>query len=1052
MIERVIEWSVRNRFLVILALVALIVGGMFSVVRTSLDAIPDLSDNQVIVYTEWSGRSPQIVEDQVTYPLEAALQGLPHVKAVRASSAFGFSMVYAIFDDATDLYFARTRVLERLASIQASLPAGVSPMLGPDGTGVGQVFWYTVDGKGYDLGTLRSLQDWYLKLQLQSVPGVAEVASIGGFVRQYQIDVDPTKLYSYGVTTKDVVNAVKMSNNEVGGGLLEQNASEYAIRGQGYVRSVADLENIVVKTAPGGIPVSIKDIATVQLGNDLRRGLLDKDGQGEAVGGLIVMRYGENAKAVIDRVKAKLKELEKGLPSGVHVNVAYDRSELIERAVDTLKHSLVEEALIVSAVILLFLLHVRSALIVVLSIPVAVLISFILMNALGISSNLMSLGGVAIAIGVLVDAGIVMVENAHRHLAEGEEPEPGSAIARTPDLTETVIASAKQVGRPIFFSLLIILLSFAPVFLLEGQEGKLFRPLALTKTFSMAGAALLSITLVPVLMTFLLKGHLRPESQNPVSRCFIALYRPILALALRFKRSTIALAMMALVLTVPVVRSVGSEFMPPLDEGTLLYMPIMLPDVNISEAKRILQVEDRVLRGFPEVSSVLGKVGRAETSTDPAPVSMVETVVNLKPRSQWPNPDKTKDELISEMEEKVRIPGVADGWTQPIINRINMLSTGVRTDLGLKIYGADLQELEHLAVQAETILKEIPGAKDVAAERVIGGRFIDISPNREAIARYGLQVSDVQDVIESAIGGVNLTTTVEGRQRFPVRVRYAPDFRGDPGQLSQVLVPTPRGAQVPLSLLANVSETMGAPMINSENGLLRSVVYLNVRGRDMGSFVDQAKQVLAERLKLPAGYYLGWSGQYENQIRAKNRLQILIPIVLAVILLLLYLTFQSIVAALIVVLSVPFALIGGVLLQKILGFNFSVAVWVGYIALAGIAVETGVVMLLYLNEALDRHIRNGPVTEVDLHDATVEGAVLRLRPKLMTVAAALIGLIPILWSHGTGSDVMRPIAAPMIGGLVTSSILVLIVIPVLFTLWKSSQLKRGILKPSGLRH
>lgn len=1052
MIERIIAWSVRNRFLVILALVATIVWGAWSITKTSLDAIPDLSDNQVIVFTDWPGRSPQVIEDQVTYPLVASLQGLPNVKAVRASSAFGFSMIYVIFDDATDIYFARTRVLERLATVQGSLPAGVTPMLGPDGTGVGHVFWYTVEGKGYDLGRLRAIQDWYLRLQLQSVPGVAEVASVGGFVRQYQIDVDPTKLYTFGVTVQDVAKAVKMSNSEVGGGLVEQNASEYAIRGSGYIRGVEDLENIVVKAGPGGTPVYVKNVATVQLGSELRRGMLDKDGAGEAVGGIIVMRYGENAKAVIDRVKDKLKELEKGLPPGVTIHAAYDRSDLIERAVDTLKHSLVEEALIVSAVILLFLLHVRSALIIVLSIPVAVLISFILMHALGISSNIMSLGGVAIAIGVLVDAGIVMVENAYRHLAEGDGIDDKDAATKTAGFTEAIIHSAQQVGRPIFFSLLIILLSFAPVFMLEGQEGKLFRPLAFTKSFAMAGAAILSITLVPVLMSFLLKGRLRPESENPVSRFFIFLYRPVLSLALRFKKITIGLAVLSLALTVPLAASIGKEFMPPLDEGTLLFMPTMLPDVNITEAKRILQVQDKVLKGFPEVESVLGKVGRAETSTDPAPVSMVETIVNLKPRKQWPNPSKSKDELIAEMDEKLQIPGVTNGWTQPIINRINMLATGVRTDLGLKIYGTDLRELERLAIQAEGMLKQIPGAKDVYAERTIGGRFIDIQPNREAIARYGLQVSDVQDVIETAIGGMNLTTTVEGRQRFPVRVRYARDFRGDAGQLEQVLVPTPGGAQIPLSLLAEVRETAGPPMISSENSLLRSIVFLNVRGRDMGGFVDEAKQVLAERLKLPAGYYLSWSGQYENQIRAKARLQLLIPIVLAIILLLLYLTFHSLVASLIVVLSVPFALIGGVLLQKLLGFNFSVAVWVGYIALAGIAVETGVVMLIYLNEALDRHIHRGAVTSADIQQATIEGAVLRLRPKLMTVAAALIGLVPIMWSHGAGADVMRPIAAPMIGGLVTSSILVLIVIPVLFTLWKVAQLKRGNLKPSGLKH
>ncbi len=1046
MIEKIIEWSVRNRFMVVVALIGMILGGIWSILRTPLDAIPDLSDNQVIVYADWPGRSPQVIEDQVTYPLASSLQGLPNIKAVRASSAYGFSMVYAIFDDATDPYFARTRVLERLASVQSRLPAGVTPALGPDGTGVGHVYWYTVEGKGYDLARLRSIQDWYLRLQLQSVPGVAEVASIGGFVRQYQIELDPEKLYTYGVKLDEVAKAVRMSNNEVGGGLVEQNSAEYSVRGRGYIQSAADLEEIVVKTAPGGVPVKVAQIGTVQLGADTRRGMLDKNGEGEVVGGIIVMRHGENAKVVIDRVKEKLEELSKGLPEGISVHAAYDRSDLIERSVDTLKVALTEEAVIVSLVVLAFLFHLRSALIIILSVPIAVLASFILMRQFGITSNIMSLGGVAIAVGVLVDAAIVMVENAYRHLAEqrerGEEPDP----------LETVIRSAKQVGRPIFFSLLIVLLSFAPVFMLVGQEGKMFHPLAFTKSFAIAAAAVIAITVVPVLMSFLLRGRIRPEEENPVSRFFIRLYKPVLGTALRFKKTTVGLAILSILACIPVYQSIGSEFMPDLDEGSLLFMPTTLPDVNITEAKRILQVQDKILMTFPEVEMVLGKVGRAETSTDPAPISMIETVVTLKPRAEWPDPRKAKNALIAEMDAKLQIPGVTNGWTQPIINRINMLATGVRTDLGLKVYGSDLKELERLAVRAEGILKTIPGAQDVFAERIVGGRFLDITPKREAIARYGLQVGDVLDVIETAIGGMTLSTSVEGRERYAIRMRYARELRGDAESLRQILVPTMTGAQIPLSQLADVTVTSGAPMINSENGLLRSIVFLNVRGRDMGGFVTEAKERLSRELELPGGTYLAWSGQYENQIRATERLRVVVPIVLVIVVFFLYLTFRNLASSTMVLLSIPFALIGGLLLQKALGYNFSVAVWVGYIALAGVAVETGVVMLVYLDESLDRMLEKGPVTAADIQAATMEGAVFRLRPKLMTVAVDFIGLMPIMWSVGTGSDIMRPIAAPMIGGLFTSTILVLIVLPVLFSLWKTFELRRGTLAPSNSEH
>ncbi|MFP5502600.1 MAG: efflux RND transporter permease subunit, partial [Candidatus Sericytochromatia bacterium] len=1028
MIERLIEWSTKNRFLVIVALLLTIVWGVWASFKTPLDAIPDLSDNQVIVFTDYAGRSPQVVEDQVTYPLTSSLQGLPGVKAVRAQSALGFSMIYVIFEDGVEPYWARTRVLERLASIGDQLPPGVAPTLGPDGTGVGHVYWYTVESDSHDLGTLRAIQDWYLKQQLQGVEGVAEIASVGGYVRQYQIDVDPNKLRSYGVSVMDVVAAVRASNNEVGGNLVEWNDAEYAIRGLGYLKGVSDIENVVVKASPQGVPVYVGQVAAVQLGAETRRGLLDKNGEGEVVGGIVVMRYGENAKAVIDRVKAKLEELKAGLPEGVRVETAYDRSDLIERAVDTLTHSLVEEAIVVSAIIFLFLLHARSALVIIVSIPVAVLISFIAMYHLGITSNIMSLGGVAIAIGVLVDAGIVMVENAYRHLAE-RQAAAGGALPE-PERRAIILESAKQVGRPIFFSLLIIVLSFLPIFLLTGQEGKLFQPLAATKTFAMVGATLLAVTLVPVLMVMFLRGRFRPESANPLSRFFQAIYEPVLALALRFKKATVALAALILVVTIPFAAGIGKEFMPSLDEGSLLYMPVTVPNVTVTEAKRILQVQDQIIKGFPEVELVLGKVGRAETATDPAPVSMIETIIILKPKDQW-RPGLTKQDLVAEMDAALQIPGVANGWTQPIINRINMLATGVRTDLGLKIFGPDIHELERLAIEAEALLKQVPGSADVFAERVVGGRFVDIELDRQAAARYGINPADAQALIETAIGGMTLTNTVEGRERFPVRVRYARDYRESLEALNQVYIPTAMagmdGAPVPLSQIAKLRVTEGPPMLNSENAMPRSVVFLNVRGRDMGGFVEAAEKTLRSELTLPSGYYYTWSGQYENQRRATERLQLVVPIVGVVILLLLYMTFRSVTSSLLILLSVPFALVGGVVLQLLLHYNFSVAVWVGYIALAGIAVETGVVMLIYLNEALDRRLALGPVTEEDIEEATHEGAALRLRPKLMTVAASLIGLLPLMWATGAGSDVMRPLATPMVGGLVTSTILVLLV-------------------------
>jgi copper/silver efflux system protein len=1049
MIEKIIEYSARNR-IIILMIFALIVGwGVWAVYKTPVDAIPDLSDNQVIVFTDYMGRSPQVVEDQVTYPLAVNLQGLPKVRAVRASSAFGFSMIYVIFEDDADIYWARTRVLERLNYASSLLPPGVVPTLGPDGTGVGHVFWYTIDGKGYDLEQLRTLQDWFVRYQLNTVPGVAEVASIGGFVREYQVDLDPNRLFAYNMTVGKIMEAIKRSNADVGGRLLEQSDAEYLIRGRGYVQSPADLENIVIGADMRGTPIYVKNVGTVQLGGAIRRGMLDMNGEGEAVGGIVVMRYGENAKDVIDRVKEKIVSLEKGLPPGVKISVSYDRSDLIERAITTLKHALVEESIVVSLVILVFLLHFQSALVIVLTLPIAVLISFITMHLMGVSSNIMSLGGIAIAIGVLVDAGVIMVENCYRHLSEMP---PEERAARRLDV---IIASAKQVGRAIFFSLAIIILSFVPVFLLEGQEGKLFHPLAFTKTFSMMGSAFIAITLVPVLMYYFMRGKMPPESANPVSSFFIKLYSPIIHWVLRFKKTTIALNVVALLIAIPMFMSIGSEFMPPLDEGSLLYMPVTLPNISITEAKRLITVQDQIIKSVPEVEHVLGKVGRAETSTDPAPVSMFESIIILKDKDKW-RPGVTKADIVSELDGKLQQIGVRNGWTQPIINRINMLSTGVRTDLGVKIFGNDLNVLKDLAVQAEGILKGIPGAADVVAERVTGGNYLDIDIDREAAARYGVQVGDIQDVISTALGGEVLTTSVEGRNRFPIRLRYMRDYRSDMQSIQRILISGMGAdgapAQVPLGLVTKLKVSTGAPEINSEGGLLRSIVFLNVRDRDMGGFVNEAKDVLEKQLKLPPGYYVAWSGQWENQVRAKARLQLLVPAGILIIFVLLYFTFHSALEASMVMLSVPFALVGGVYLVWLLGYNMSVAVWVGFIALYGIAVETGVVMVIYLHEALDKKLIKGPITEQDIYDATFEGAVLRLRPKLMTVAVALIGLVPIMWSTGTGADVMKPIAAPMIGGMISSAVHVLIMTPVIFVLMKKHDLKKGKLKYSGMKH
>ena len=1077
MIEKIIEYSAKNKLVIGILYAILIAWGIWSVRTVPVDAIPDLSENQVIVSTAWMGRSPRVVEDQVTYPLVMNLQGLPRVRSVRAQSMFGMSFIYIIFDDDADIYWARSRVMERLNAAAAQMPAGVVPVLGPDGTGVGHIFWYTIEGKGYDLGELRAVQDWYVRYQLNAVPGVAEVASIGGYVKQFQVDLDPLKLETYGVDYRTVVEAIRNSNRDVGAGVVESNGAQSYVRGIGYLTDPAAIGRIGVGRNPDGSPVTVAQLGTVRLGNDLRLGALEKNGEGETVGGIVVMRYGENASDVIRRVKDRIAEISPGLPDGVEIKPAYDRSELIGRSIDTLERALLEEALVVSAVVMLFIMHARSALRILLELPVSVLLAFILMKQFGIPSNIMSLGGIAIAIGVLVDSSIVLVENAHRNIARLQ------AAGEPVDYEAVSIRSAQQVGRAIFFSLIIIVVSFLPVFLLEGQEGKLFHPLAWTKTFSLAASAIISVTLVPMLMTFFMRGRLRPESVNPVSRFLMKLYEPMLRAALRHRIAVLAMGGCIFLASIPVLLRLGSEFMPPLDEGSLLFMPVTLPDVGIGEAKRIMSVQDKIIAGCPEVREVLGKVGRAETATDPAPLSMIETIILLKPKSEW-RPGVTRDDIIAALDKQLQIPGVRNGWTQPIINRINMLTTGIRTDLGVKIFGRNLDTLDTIAFEAERYLKTIPGASDVYADRSGGGRFLDVSARPEVLGRYGLTPADVLGFLETAVGGENISTAVLGRERFPIRVRFSRSGDTGPAQLGRLLVPVflagssavspagagsggmnmtagaespsppgpPHRAYVPLSVLADIRESPGPAMIGSENGLLRTVVVLNVRGRDPGGFIGEAKKLLEGKLKLPPGYFFSWSGQFENAERAKTRLRLVVPAVLVIILLLLFFTFRSWLEATMVMLSVPFALVGGVFLISALGYNLSVAVWVGFIALYGVAVETGVVMVIYLHEALDRHLASGTVTHAVILEATVEGAVLRLRPKMMTVATNLIGLLPIMWSTGTGSDLMRPIAAPMIGGIVTSALHVLFITPVIFSLMKESALRKGILTTSNIRH
>ncbi len=1075
MINRVIEFSGRNKLIVFLLVGAAVAAGLWSMGHVPLDAIPDLSDTQVIVYSRWD-RSPDIMEDQVTYPISSAMLSVPGVRTVRGFSDFGYSYVYIIFEEGTDIYWARSRTLEYLSAVQPRLPQGVRTELGPDATGIGWVFQYVLtDSSGkHDLAQLRSIQDWFLRYQLQSVPGVAEVAPLGGFVRQYQVNVDPVKLQAYGIPISRVVEAVRTGNNDVGGRLVELSGAEYMVRGRGYAQSTADLGGIALAQSEGGVTVRVRDVANVEFGPDIRRGISDLGGKGEAVSGIVVMRQGENALAVIERVKARLLEIGPGLPPGVKITPVYDRSELILRSIDNLKHTLLEELAIVSLVILIFLWHVPSALIPVLTIPIAIVISFVPMHLMGVTANIMSLGGIAIAVGAMVDASIVVVEQTHKKLEEWER------TGRKEDYHRVVIEAVKEVGGPSFFALLVIAVAFLPVLALEAQEGRLFRPLAYTKNFSMIIAAVLAITLDPAMrllfthmqdfrfrprwlarvVSAVLVGKIHSEENHPISRILIRVYQPVAAWSLRWKWIVLAGATAVVLVTVPVYRRLGSEFMPPLDEGALLYMPTTVPGISETEAQKLLQAQDRILARFPEVAQVFGKAGRAETSTDPAPLSMAETVITLRPVVEWRKTDTwysewapqwlipwfrhitpdhiSQDELVDQMNQALRMPGVSNAWTMPIKNRIDMLTTGVRTPVGVKVFGGDIHTIERLGQQIEGLLRPVRGTRSVYAERAAGGYFLDVAWDREKLARYGLSMEDAQAVVTSAIGGENVTTTVEGRERYPVNVRYLRGYRSDPAALSRLLVPATGGRQqIPVAELGEVKLTSGPSMLRDENGLLSGYVYVDIAGRDLGSYVEEAKGVVRKGLQLPPGYSISWSGQYEGIARVRQRLLVVIPVTLCLVMLLLFLNTKSVVKTLVIVLAVPFSAAGAIWLLYLLGYNMSVGVWVGLIALMGVDAETAVFMLLYLDIAYEQAAREGRLRNLkELQAAILEGAVKRIRPKFMTVAAMFLGLAPIMWSTGTGADVMKRIAAPMIGGIFTSFLLELVVYPVIYEVWK----------------
>jgi Cu(I)/Ag(I) efflux system membrane protein CusA/SilA len=1040
MISKIIAWCSRNPFLVFTGAILLVVAGIWSMQRVPLDALPDISDVQVIIHTSWAGEPPNVIEDQVTYPIVTALLSAPQVKNVRAQTMFGDSYVFVVFQDGTDLYWARSRVIEYLQQIAGKLPADVHPAIGPDATGAGWVYEYAIVDRSHSksLADLRALQDWYLRYQLETVPGVAEVASIGGFVRQYQVNLDPNKLFSYGISASTVIDRVRQSTNEVGGDVLDMSGAEYMIRGLGYLRSLSDLENVPVATK-NGTPVLVKDLGTVSFGPDVRRGAADWQGQGETVGGIVVMRYGMNALNVINGVKAKFKEIAPSLPPGVEIVTAYDRSWLINQSIHTLKRDLLAEAIIVSFVSIAFLFHFRSALVPILTLPIAVLAAFIPMYYLHVSSNIMSLGGLALAVGVLIDAAIVMVENGYRHLAERSDV-PSEAERR-----RILVGAAQQVGPALFYSLIIIVVSFLPVFLLEAQEGRMFRPLAWTKTLALIFSSLLSITLVPALMPLCLRGKLRPESKNPAARITQNIYLPILRWCLRHWKIVIALNLAFLAATIPLYFRLGSQFMPALYEGSALYMPSALPGISITQAVSLMQEQDRIIRSFPEVATVFGTVGRSDSATDNAPLDMYDTTIMLKPRSEW-RPGMTYEQLIRDMDEKLQFPGLTNTWTMPVENRLDMELTGIKTAVGIKIQGPDLAHIEDIGARMQQILSAMPETNSVFAERVSQGFYLNIDVNRPEAARYGLTIADVQRVITSEIGGADIAQNVEGRERFPIAVRYQRDFRDHAEALSQALIPTPSGAQIPVSEVARVYYSRGPAMIRDEDGALTGYVYLNLNTNDYGGYVNRAEKLLNEKVALPAGYTWRWAGEYEFEMRAKQRLTIILPIVFFVIFLLLYLVFKSATEAAVLILPTLYALSGGLLLQWLLGYNFSVAVWVGYIALFGIAVETGVVMVVYLHEAFQRHLaQDAPMTEAGLEQAVIEGAVQRLRPKLMTVAAVILSLAPILWETGIGSDVMKPIAAPIVGGMITSTIHVLILVPVFFLLIKRRALRRGLL-------
>ena len=1069
MISRIIEWCAHNRFLVFTGVLLLVLAGIWSMSHIPLDALPDISDVEVIIHTNWEGEPPSIIEDQVTYPIVTALLAAPHVKAVRAQTMFNDSYVFVIFEDGTDMYWARSRVLEYMQTIQGRLPEGVHPAIGPDATGAGWVYEYAlVDHSGkHSLADLRTLQDWHLRYQLETVPGVAEVASIGGFVRQYQVQLDPNKLLAYGIPLSTVMDRVKSSTNEVGGRVLELSGTRYMIRGLGYLKSPADLANVPVM-AKNGTPVLIKDLGTVSFGPDIREGVAEWNGQGETVGGIVVMRYGLNALNVIDGVKKKLEDVKGSLPPGVEIVAGYDRAGLIQESIKTLQRDLLEEAIIVSLVIIVFLFHFRSALIPIITLPIAVIASFIPMYYLHVSSNIMSLGGLALAIGVLVDAAIVMVENGYRHLSErpATEPKPvgadvskDSSVALPPgrrapsglperERRRILIDAAKQVGPALFFSLVIIVVSFVPVFLLEAQEGRMFHPLAWTKTLAVGFSSLLAITLVPVLMVMFIKGKLRPESENPISRFTQAIYLPVLRLCLKYRKTTLLLNLIFLVVTFPLMFRLGSQFMPPLYEGSSLYMPTALPGISITTASQLLQQQDRILRSFPEVESVFGVVGRSDSATDNAPLDMYDTTVMLKPREKW-RAGMTYEKLIREMDERLQFPGLTNTWTMPVENRLDMALTGIKTPVGMKIQGPSLEGIQQLGSQIQQILSGISQVRSIFSEKVSQGFYVNVDVDRPEAAKYGLTIADVQQAVSSGIGGMNIAQNVEGRERYPINVRYQRDFRDNVEELRRVLIATPSGAQIPIGQVAKISFSQGPAMIRDEDGQLTGYVYIDLNTKDYGGFVNQASNLLRQKLTLPPGFIYSWSGEYEFELRAKERLKIILPIVFFVIFMLLYLIFHSATEAMVLIFPTFYAMTGGLILQWILGYNFSVAVWVGYIALFGIAVETGVVMVVYLHEALDHRLSSGQtLTETDIRDAAIEGAVQRLRPKLMTVTAVLASLIPILWETGIGSDVMKPIAAPIVGGMITSTIHVLVLVPVFFVLMKQRALRRGTLRRS----